>query len=149
MQTSGSQKESRHDHRNSEGKGRGTDRSVREDRGPGVSGPGERLLARRGDTRGAGVGVSAAAAAGAFVAELARAVAADLESRLSDQIAAAIEANRAPRLLDRRGLAEALGCGLDTVDKLRAEGLPQLLVGDAPRFEFDRVLEWLRERGAK
>jgi len=51
--------------------------------------------------------------------------------------------------LDRRGLAEELGCGVDTVDRLRREGIPELLVGDAPRFELDRVIEHLRAKGAK
>lgn len=52
-----------------------------------------------------------------------------------------------PALLDRRGLAAALGCGLDTIDKLRREGLPTLVVGEAPRFELAAVLSWLRSRG--
>jgi hypothetical protein len=49
-------------------------------------------------------------------------------------------------VLDRRGLADALGCGVDTVDRLRAEGLPELRVGDSPRFEIEAALEWLRRR---
>jgi hypothetical protein len=51
-----------------------------------------------------------------------------------------------PTLLDRRGLAAELGCGVDTLDKLRREGLPTLMLGDSPRFELAAVLEWLRER---
>jgi hypothetical protein len=51
-----------------------------------------------------------------------------------------------PVLLDRRGLAAALGVGVDTVDRLRREGAPELTIGDAPRFELDRVLEWVRGR---
>jgi hypothetical protein len=49
-------------------------------------------------------------------------------------------------LLDRRGLAQALDVGVDTVDRMRGEGMPELRVGDAPRFELERVLEWLRGR---
>lgn len=52
----------------------------------------------------------------------------------------------APALLDRRGLALALGCGLDTIDRLRREGCPELRVGDAPRFALTDVLAWLRGR---
>jgi hypothetical protein len=32
------------------------------------------------------------------------------------------------------------------VDRLRAEGMPELRVGDAPRFELAAVLAWLKER---
>jgi len=53
------------------------------------------------------------------------------------------------RLLDRRGLAEMLDCGVDTVDRLRREGLPELKVGDSPRYEAERVLAWMRDREAK
>jgi hypothetical protein len=56
--------------------------------------------------------------------------------------------NGRPRLLDRRGLASMLGCCVDVVDRLRSEGLPELHVGDSPRFEPDAVLAWLREREA-
>ena len=126
---------------------RGSNRRQPAHRLPGVSGCRERLLTPT--SGGSSESARLTHATGAFVSELAGAVADIVESRLGEQIAAALEANRTPRVLDRRGLAESLGCGVDTVDKLRAEGLPQLLVGDAPRFEFDRVLIWLRERGAK
>jgi hypothetical protein len=53
----------------------------------------------------------------------------------------------APSLLDRRGLAEALAISPAALDRLRAEaGFPELRIGDAPRFEVARVLEWLRAR---
>lgn len=52
-----------------------------------------------------------------------------------------------PLLLDRRGMARALGIGVDTLDKLRREGLPEILVGDAPRFDRESVLVWLKDRG--
>jgi hypothetical protein len=52
----------------------------------------------------------------------------------------------APALLDRRGLAEALNVGVDTVDKLRAQGLPTVWVIESPRFELVACLEWLRGR---
>jgi hypothetical protein len=51
-------------------------------------------------------------------------------------------------LLDRAGLARALGVSLATIDRLRGEGMPELRLGDVPRFELDRVLAWLRERSA-
>jgi phage terminase Nu1 subunit (DNA packaging protein) len=54
---------------------------------------------------------------------------------------------RAPTLLDRQGLGQALGCSLATVDRLRREvGFPELRVGDGARFELDAVLAWLRNR---
>jgi hypothetical protein len=76
---------------------------------------------------------------------------AELAALIRDAVANALEAMpgpSTPHLLDRRGLAEALGCCPDTVDKLRKEGLPTVWVVDSPRFELDRVLEWLRERPA-
>lgn len=55
-------------------------------------------------------------------------------------------AESAPALLDRRQLASKLSICLDTLDKLRKAGLPEIRVGDAPRFELNIVLEWLRQR---
>ena len=52
----------------------------------------------------------------------------------------------ASRPIDRRELCAFLGCSLPTVDKLRAEGLPEYHVGDSPRFEREAVLNWLRAR---
>lgn len=54
----------------------------------------------------------------------------------------------APALLDRGGLAQALGCSLHHIDVLRREGCPRVHLGDAERFERARVLEWLRARAA-
>lgn len=59
----------------------------------------------------------------------------------------AVSAMRAAsRPLDRRELGAFLGCSLPTVDRLRAEGLPEFRVGDSPRFEREAVLGWLRAR---
>lgn len=52
-----------------------------------------------------------------------------------------------PRLHDRSELAEALGCSVPTVDRMRDEGMPEFRVGDSPRFELAAVLDWLRARG--
>jgi hypothetical protein len=52
-----------------------------------------------------------------------------------------------PALLDRNGLAQALGCSPSQVDRLRRGGLPFIRLGDVPRFELARCLEWLRQRG--
>lgn len=65
---------------------------------------------------------------------------------VAERLAPLLERTPAPVLLDRRGLAEALAVGVDTVDKLRREALPELRVGDVPRFRLDAVLEWLRGR---
>lgn len=54
----------------------------------------------------------------------------------------------APPALDREGLATALGCGVTLVDKLRKQGMPSFRLGDSPRFELERCLEWLRKDGA-
>lgn len=52
-----------------------------------------------------------------------------------------------PVLLTRQQIAQALGCGVSTIEKLRTEGCPVVRLGDSPRFELARVLEWLRQRG--
>jgi len=80
----------------------------------------------------------------ALVSDLARAVADELESR-----GLAPAAAQCPALLDRRGLAHALGCGVDTIDRLRREGCPELTLGDAPRFEVKAVIDWLRSGGGE
>lgn len=49
-----------------------------------------------------------------------------------------------PVLLDRDALAARLGCGVGLVDKLRREGMPHVRLGDSPRFELERCLEFLR-----
>lgn len=54
-----------------------------------------------------------------------------------------------PKLLDRAGLARAVGKSVASVDRLVREGLPFLAVGDVRRFELDAVLAWLRARGAR
>ncbi len=51
-----------------------------------------------------------------------------------------------PALLDRSGLAKALGVGMSSVDRFRREGMPYVLVGDSPRFEREPCLAWIRAR---
>lgn len=63
-----------------------------------------------------------------------------------DVVAEAAGSSR-PLLLDRSGLAQALGVGTSTVDRFRREGCPTLWVGDSPRFELEPCLAWLRGRG--
>jgi hypothetical protein len=55
---------------------------------------------------------------------------------------------RGPALVDRNGLAQALSVSVSTIDRLRAEGAPTVWVADAPRFEPEAVVAWLRSRGA-
>lgn len=52
------------------------------------------------------------------------------------------------RLLDRAALCAALGCSPSLVDKMRQRGMPHLRLGDSPRFELERCLEWIRKDGA-
>lgn len=51
-----------------------------------------------------------------------------------------------PALLDRSGIARALGVGTSSVDRFRREGMPCVHVGDSPRFEIEPCLAWLRGR---
>lgn len=73
---------------------------------------------------------------------------AELRQLVRTEVAAAIgDAQQAPPLLQRAELAQALGVSMPTLDRLRREsGFPELLVGDAPRFERAAVLAWLRRR---
>jgi hypothetical protein len=50
-----------------------------------------------------------------------------------------------PILLERAGLARALGVGLSSVDRLRREGMPCVFIGDSPRFLASECLTWLTE----
>ncbi|MCC6902800.1 MAG: hypothetical protein IT377_27760 [Polyangiaceae bacterium] len=57
------------------------------------------------------------------------------------------EASTTPKLLDRAGLATALGTSPATLDRLRGEpGFPEVRLGDVPRFELELVVRWLRDR---
>ncbi len=53
-----------------------------------------------------------------------------------------------PPLLDRRACATWLRVSLRQLDNLRDQGLPELRVGDAPRFQPSEVLRWLRSHGS-
>ena len=71
-----------------------------------------------------------------------------VRAAVADVIVAAGLDRRAPLLLDREGLALALGCSSSLVDKLRRQGMPTVKLGDSPRFELERCLGWLRKDGA-
>jgi excisionase family DNA binding protein len=49
-------------------------------------------------------------------------------------------------LLTLEDLARTLRCSTRHIRRLRGEGLPVVMVGEAPRFERDAVLAWLRAR---
>lgn len=73
----------------------------------------------------------------------------DLEALIDRRLAVTLDelrAEPAPALLDRQKLAHALSCSVKHIDRLRAEGLPELLLGDLPRFELSEVLRWLKAR---
>jgi hypothetical protein len=73
----------------------------------------------------------------------------DVRDLIREEIRAALAERSeqpAPALLDRRGLATALDVCLDKIDALRKQGMPTITIGDVPRFELDRCLEWLRGR---
>lgn len=50
-----------------------------------------------------------------------------------------------PALLNREQIADALGCSTFTIDKLKRQGLPCFRVGDSPRFELAKCLEWFEQ----
>lgn len=71
-----------------------------------------------------------------------------LAAAIAERLAPASPVERPPVLLDRAGLARELCVSVGTLDRLRNEGMPELRVGDAPRFELSEVLAWLRARSA-
>jgi hypothetical protein len=52
----------------------------------------------------------------------------------------------APALLDRNGLARALGVSLTSLDRLKHVGMPTVRVLDSPRFDLADVVKWLKSR---
>lgn len=73
----------------------------------------------------------------------------ELAELVRSAVAEALDAQPAPaQLLDREALSIALGCSGGMVDKLRRRGMPHLRLGDSPRFELERCLEWIRKDGA-
>jgi hypothetical protein len=56
---------------------------------------------------------------------------------------------RGPVLLDREGLAKALGVSVATIDRARAAGLPEIRVCDAPRFCVNEAISFFRQRSTK
>lgn len=51
-------------------------------------------------------------------------------------------------LLTKHELARALQCSPSTLDRLRKEGMPVVMLGESPRFEAAAVTDWLRVRGS-
>jgi len=51
------------------------------------------------------------------------------------------------RLLDRKTAAAALSISVDTLDKLRKQGLPTVNIRGVskPLFDLDDVVEWLKD----
>jgi hypothetical protein len=72
----------------------------------------------------------------------------ELGALVRGEVAEALASRAAPppALLDREALSIALGCSGSMVDKLRRGGMPHLRLGDSPRFELERCLEWLRQK---
>jgi hypothetical protein len=72
----------------------------------------------------------------------------ELRAMLRDVVNAELAAMRkAPALLDRRAMAEALGVSPAQVDWLRTvKGMPSVAVGKkAPRYNLAKCLQWLEE----
>jgi len=58
-------------------------------------------------------------------------------------------ANTAPAqlLLTKQELARSWSCSVSTIDRLRTEGLPTVLIGESPRFHAATATAWLQTRG--
>lgn len=70
-----------------------------------------------------------------------------LADRIADRLAERLgPAKPAPSpLLDRSGIAQALGVSLSSIDRMVKDGCPCLRILDARRFEFEAVKAWLRD----
>jgi hypothetical protein len=67
----------------------------------------------------------------------------EFASRVLELVGAGLKAP----LLDRAGCAKLIGISIPTLNRLRKEpGFPELEVYEAPRFERDAVLSWMRAR---
>ena len=73
-------------------------------------------------------------------------------AELAELIRAAVEQavtessqDTGPLLLDRSGIAKALGVGTSSIDRFRKAGMPAVWVGDSPRFLADECISWLRD----
>jgi phage terminase Nu1 subunit (DNA packaging protein) len=52
------------------------------------------------------------------------------------------------RFVDRRAMAELMGVSVNTIDRLRREGMPSVTWGlRTRRFRPSEALEWARQRG--
>lgn len=70
-----------------------------------------------------------------------------LGPRIDESVERAIAKLREPLpLLDTEDLAKVLGVSGKTIQRLRAQNMPFVPVGDSVRFELDRVLAWFRAR---
>lgn len=97
---------------------------------------------------GGGVGASAPENDTAPAVTLTRGELGALVRGAVDAALEALHASKPPALLDREGLAAALGCSSSLIDKLRRRGMPTVRLGDSPRFELESCLGWIRKDGA-
>jgi hypothetical protein len=72
-----------------------------------------------------------------------------LQRELPAALAEALDTNKPshPQLATREQCARALNISTRSLDTLRSQGLPTLMVLESPRFELAEVVAWLRERG--
>ncbi len=52
----------------------------------------------------------------------------------------------AQQVKSRRDMAEHIGCSESTLDRMRADGMPSLMVGNNRVFVVEEVLAWMREQ---
>lgn len=57
--------------------------------------------------------------------------------------------NQETRLLNKKEIAGRLGISERTVSELQTEGLPIVKIGKRVLFDYEDVLDWLKNRGIK
>lgn len=83
---------------------------------------------------------------------LTTALAAVLAPMIREAVAEALAEHRAgeppkPELMQVADICAALSISRATLHRLRGEGMPELRVGDSPRFRLADCIGWLESRG--
>jgi predicted DNA-binding transcriptional regulator AlpA len=72
---------------------------------------------------------------------------AELKALVAEEVRVALAERRgAPRLLTREQVCEALQISLSTIARLQREGMPCVRIYEAPRFELENVVAWMKAR---
>ena len=49
-------------------------------------------------------------------------------------------------LINKKEIAQKTGMSITSIDRLMTKGLPYYKLGKSVRFEYDKVLEWIKKQ---